>query len=252
MSNSVEIIFSEFGSTRKNYGGVDFSAFHRLDPSFSSFKKYFPEASFTLYTDVPGLHVDGVRTVVVSPPEELQPSHPRFGVRSSLYYKFYGLLHASRRVAIALDTDLVVVSDKVRHLIPLAQKFGLCFVANPRFQNLVDLEIGLDPGNLEDAEPVKYGSAANTSTVAFHTSDSRGRQLLEKIVENYKKLPSRTNTVVARSEWETGIFPYLLPHHWCVCRDHVRHKNLVGKEIILHVGQPEVYDYFLNHFFASF
>jgi len=48
---NIEFIFAEFGdrsvSNQKWVGDIG-----RLDPTYSSVKKYFPEAKLTLYTDI--------------------------------------------------------------------------------------------------------------------------------------------------------------------------------------------------------
>ena len=51
----VEFIFSEFGSRSTANQPGSFTDEFRLDPTYSSVKKFFPEAKLTLYTDVPEL-----------------------------------------------------------------------------------------------------------------------------------------------------------------------------------------------------
>ena len=49
---NTEFIFSEFGSRSTANQPNTFTDEHRLDPTYSSVKKYFPEAKLTLYTDI--------------------------------------------------------------------------------------------------------------------------------------------------------------------------------------------------------
>ena len=49
---NIEFIFSEFGSRSTANQPGSFTDEFRLDPTYSSVKKYFPEAKLTLYTDI--------------------------------------------------------------------------------------------------------------------------------------------------------------------------------------------------------
>ena len=48
---NIEFIFSEFGLRSKANQPGSFTDEHRLDPTYSSVKQYFPDAKLTLYTD---------------------------------------------------------------------------------------------------------------------------------------------------------------------------------------------------------
>ena len=48
---NIEFIFSEFGS-RSTANQSGFTDEFRLDPTYSSIKKFFPDAKITLYTDM--------------------------------------------------------------------------------------------------------------------------------------------------------------------------------------------------------
>ena len=48
---NIEFIFSEFGSRSAANQPESFTDEYRLDPTYSSVKKFFPEAKITLYTD---------------------------------------------------------------------------------------------------------------------------------------------------------------------------------------------------------
>ena len=49
---NIEFIFSEFGSRSTANQPDSFTDEFRLDPTYSSVKRYFPEAKLTLYTDI--------------------------------------------------------------------------------------------------------------------------------------------------------------------------------------------------------
>ena len=53
---SIEIILCEFGEKRNSAGGAgNILPTNRLEPTYSTFKKYFPNALFTLYTNIQNL-----------------------------------------------------------------------------------------------------------------------------------------------------------------------------------------------------
>ena len=246
---SIEIILCEFGEKRNSAGGAaNILPTNRLEPTYSTFKKYFPNAFFTVYTNIQNLMSnDNINIIQVNPPTELQPNHPRFYWRCNNYYKFYGLLHTKCDIAISLDADMAAVSDKVKHIVNITDKFGICFPNNPRFITNVDLHMGCDPGNLPYISS-HLCSAHNSSPICFKRNDIRGITLLNKLLENCKKYLSRNNTIINRSIWETGIYPYLLPFNWCICNDHINHKYTKNNEIILHVGQTNVFNYWKTNF----
>ena len=105
---SIEIILCEFGEKRNSAGGVaHILPTNRLNPTYKTFKKYFPNALFTVYTNIQNITSnDNINIIQVKPPEELQPNHPRFYWRCNNYYKFYGLLHTKCDIAISLDADI--------------------------------------------------------------------------------------------------------------------------------------------------
>ena len=41
---TVNLVMAEFGRNRVNIGGAQFGNEHRLNPTYSTFKKYFPDA----------------------------------------------------------------------------------------------------------------------------------------------------------------------------------------------------------------
>ena len=129
---SLEIIFAEFGS-RSNSNQPAFNDGLRLDPTYSSIKKYFPEAKITLYTDrkeIGEVYPDVELNVVDG--NLFDRSHHKWGAFCCDYYEIYGLLNSKADVAISMDSDLMFVSDEVRTLLPITKKFGVCVPTNER------------------------------------------------------------------------------------------------------------------------
>ena len=64
---SLEIIFAEFDNKR-GWNQTDLDESHRLDPTYSAVKQYFPEAKLTLYTDIEelGAGYDVIASIVAS------------------------------------------------------------------------------------------------------------------------------------------------------------------------------------------
>ena len=121
MPCSVEIVMAEFAPGRPT-----------LEPTLSSVRRTWPEATVTLYTNIdldPAFW--GVDKLV---PTENRFGGSRAGWRGSDYYQIVGLLAESDAdVAIAVDKDMHIISeDAARELPNLAQRFGLCVPQNPR------------------------------------------------------------------------------------------------------------------------
>jgi hypothetical protein len=225
---SIEVILAQFG-TRAN----------ELEPSLSSFTAYFPEASVTLYTDqTPRSRPQIAKLQLVRPP--FSAAHDeRYGWRCSDLYKVRGLLQSSADLAIAVDCDMYIVSDEVRTIIPLTQRFGLCLPANPRMLVKIDTAIGADTdGVLDDTRGC--GFAVNSTPIAFFTRHRGARRFLESFAANMERNPVRAPLALWRACWTSGFNPYLLPFQWCVCQEQVG----IGNEIILHTGHAAVCQFY--------
>jgi hypothetical protein len=240
---TIELIMSEFGSARKNAGGRDFGGSDRLDPTLSSFRERVPDARVTLYTDSP-YAAPGVTVVRVDPP--FDDSHPRYGWRAHDYYQAHGLLQSSGDVAIAMDSDMVIVSDSFLAIVELVRRFGFAAPANPRVQVQVDARLGVDSNYDLDSDPTEgSGFAYNLTPLAFDTGNAPARAFLEVYCRLMKEQPGRAGLRLWQAALETGFNPYLLPYQWCVCRPgDVDSRHIWNNAIVLHVGHPEVDPYY--------
>jgi hypothetical protein len=217
----IDLIFAEFG---------------RVNVDTDHFRQYFPEARLILYTDVPGLfpkykEFDDVVTVY----EPFDRSHPRYGWRMCDYWQVRGMLDSKADVAIAFDADVRIVSDSVRAIIPLAQKFGLCLPANPRKLVKIDTEIGTDSDRILD-ESLGMGYAMNLAIMAYCQERDESTCMMNAYLDEMDKNPVRGPLAWWRAMWKTGWMPLLLPPQWCVCKEDIG----IGNEIMLHIGHPEV------------
>ena len=247
-NENLEIIFSQFGSRIiANQPDSWNEKYFRLDPTYSSVKKYFPEAKITFYTDdVTGLEdYNDIEVIVISPDEFIQINHPRQGWNNSDYYQIYGLLNSKADIAISMDSDLMFVSDEVRTLLPIIKKFGICCPTNER--QLVKVDGIYTRGNDGDYHIGEDKSQGNILTYdlwwnGFHTKNNRARRLLEEFARLMKENPKRSPLNYTRAAWNTGINPYSMPKQWGVGSGHIG----CGNEIILHVGHVDVQDYYLE------
>jgi hypothetical protein len=241
---TIELIMSEFGRERKNAGGRVFADSARLDPTLTSFRERFPAAAVTLYTDSDFEVDEGVNVVSIDPP--FDRAHPRYGWRAHDYYQAYGLLNARADGAIAMDSDMLVVSDRFRSIVPIVRHFGFAAPANPRAQVLVDAYLGVDSSYDLDADPTEgTGFAYNLTPLAFDTTNTHARRLLETYCRLMQEEPGRAGLRLWRAALETGFNPYLLPYQWCVCRPgDVDSRHIWANAIVLHVGHPEVEPYY--------
>ena len=204
----IEIILAEFGK----------------QPNTDNIKKYFPNATISVYTDLPNI---------------VKEDHPRYGWIMNDYWKVKKILQSKAQIAIAMDGDLFIVNKDVEKIIPLVKKFGICLLANPRKLVRVDTLIGAGSDKQLD-ETNGTGYALNGAVVAVDITNVRVRRLLEKFCEIMEKTPLRAPLVWWRAIWETGINPYILPPNWCVCEEDVG----IDNEIILHIGHEKVKEYY--------
>lgn len=238
---NIELVMSEFGPARANAGGAQLSASDRLNPTLDSFRRIFPDALVTVFSDQDLSVVDGVRTVKVSPP--FSPDAPRYGWRSHDYFQAFGMLESTADIAIAMDSDMVVVSEKFRAIVELAEIFGLALPINPRLLLKIDGGIGADSTYDAGADrTMGLGMTYNLTPIAFSTRHDKARRLLERYCEAMRQNPGRGAVHLANASYELGYQPCVLPPQWCVCspRD-LDSKHMWREAIALHVGHKDVW-----------
>jgi len=244
---NVEFIFSEFGlrTTANQPGG--FTDEFRLDPTYSSVKQFFPESKLTLYTDREELANNysdvEVRLVDIDNSPFTKSNH-RWGWHCCDYYEAKGLLNSDADIAISVDSDLMFVSDEVRTLLPITDKFGICVPTNER--QMVKIDGIHTRGNDGDYYIDEDESRGNCLTydlwwASFCTRKKRGRLWLEEFCRLMETNPKRAPLQMSRATWNTGIYPYSMPQQWGVGSGYIG----CGNEIILHVGHLAVQDHYL-------
>jgi len=244
---NIEFIFAEFGDrSTSNQNWVN--DIGRLDPTYSSVKKYFPEAKLTLYTDRKELineykDVDVKLINIDSSP--FSKSNHRWGWHCCDYYEAKGLLESKADVAISVDSDLMFISEEVKTLIPIIEKFGICVPTNER--QLVKVDGIYTRGNDGDYHLDEDETRGNLLTydlwwAGFNTKDKRGRKYLEEFCRLMETNPRRAPLQMSRAALNTGVYPYSMPIQWGVGGGHIG----CGDEIILHVGHTNVQDHYLE------
>tara|TARA_R100000005_G_C4982723_1_gene192004 strand:+ start:943 stop:1761 length:819 start_codon:yes stop_codon:yes gene_type:complete len=252
----INIIMSEFGDKRVNRGGGNFGDLHRLDPTLTSFSSWFrnDELKLTVYSDyqidVKGFDIETEVKIV----DKISSGH-RSGYHSADYYKFYGMLNSPHETAIAMDSDMLVMSKAVRTLPYLAKKFGICLPMNPRLLVNIDGTKG-DDGNYKVKEDKSngWGLTYNLTPMACNPKDSRTKKLLTSVCEHLQKKQGRGATAVWRGMRDTGITPNTLSFHWCVCDSGLgMHAdppagNVVGikNAVMLHIGHEKVKNHYIK------
>jgi len=232
--SDINFIFAEFGADRKNTGGADVLSYDRLNPALSEFREYFPNAKYTVYTDLPKtkFKYKDVEFRHITP--VFDSSRKRYGWECNDFYKVYALCNSDSRIAIALDTDIVPVKSEVVRLPDFIKRFGMVAPLNPRLMVRKDNNIG---GGGRVSLDCDLGIVTNSVPLGFDTKSDRHRCLLKAYLDLFAKSPARLPTLLAKTMWETGIYPYVLPPQWCVCQEHVT----IETPIILHIGHPKVY-----------
>ena len=249
---SLDIIFAEFVSRDKANQKWS-NPIGRLDPTYQSVKSFFPEANIICYSDDESIgdgydvevrHIDSESTPFDKDYRE-GSGKLKWGYHCCDYYQIKGLLESTADVAIAMDSDLMFVSDEVKTLVPIIKKFGICCPQNERQMVKVD---GLyTRGNDGDYHIGEDESRGNILTydlwwTGFLTEDNRGRAYLSEFLRLMKENPKRGPLQLTRAAWNTGVYPYPMPKQWGVGVGHVG----CGNEIILHVGHDAVQDHYLE------
>lgn len=215
----IDIIFAEFG---------------KVDVNLENVRKYFPDARIVLYTDVTTKIHSGFDeiNIVLSP---FRKSDSRYGNRMNDYWQIAGMIWSDADICIALDADMLIVSEEVRTIIPMAERFGLCLPANSRMLTRIDASIGIDGGPVQDPSNGN-GFAFNAGITALDTSHKAAFRCVYEFLKMMENFPVRGPLVWWYACWEKRFFPCLLPFNWCVCANDVG----IGNEIILHVGHEAV------------
>jgi len=249
---SLEIIFAEFGD-RSSANQKWVSDIGRLDPTYSQIKEYFPEAKVVCYSDDDsiGEGYDIEVRVVDSDTTPFDKSYRegsgklKWGYHCCDYYQAQGLLDSKADIAISMDSDLMFVSDEVRTLLPIINKFGICCPQNER--QLVRVDGIYTRGNDGDYHIGEDETNGNLLTydlwwMGLRTDDERGRTWLKEFQRLMETNPKRGPLQLSRAAWNTGVYPYAAPKQFGVGNGHVG----CGDEIILHVGHDNVQDYYLE------
>jgi hypothetical protein len=121
----------------------------------------------------------------------------------------------------------------------LAELFGLCLPANPRWLVKVDATIGADGDPALD-EIGGAGFAYNCSPIAIDLRNERAVKCAEIYCLEMLRQPVRGPLAWWRAAYITGFAPYVLPPQWCVCEASIG----IGNEIILHEGHVRVRDHY--------
>lgn len=207
----IELIFAEIGDRAQ-----------KVDRAH--FLKFFPDAHIRVITEGKCI---GDR------------SHPRWGWRMNDYHKALGLLESNADIAIAFDADMRIVSDEVKTIMRLAEKFGMCFPANPRKMVKIDNEIGAD-AKIEIPEYTGLMHAVNCGIMAMYRADMVAPDCVRNFLEIMEKYPMRGPMAWAKAFCQTSFYPGLLPPQWCVCAEDIG----IGNEIVLHVGHEKVREHY--------
>ena len=249
----VEIIFAEFGgrgSANQNW----VNDIGRLDPTYSSVRKYFPEAKIVCYTDNESI-VDGYYDVELrlidsdSTPFDKDyregSGKLKWGYHCCDYYQIKGLLESKADIAISVDSDLMFVSEDVRTIVPIVKNFGICVPANVR--QLVKVDGIYTRGNDGDYRLDEDETKGNLLTydlwwAGFNPKNKRARKYLEEFSRLMETNPKRAPLQMSRAAWNTGVYPYSMPVQFGVGAGH----EGCGNEIILHVGHTNIQDYYLE------
>lgn len=248
MTHSIDIIFAEFGPSRANAGDATLPG-DRLEPSLSSFKRHFPEASVVVYTDQPWESTERYRVVKVDPPFDRK--HPRYGNRANDWGQPYGALQSKADIVMWADSDLLIVNDDVRSIITLTELFGLCAPPNGRYLLWRDAASPLDGGptaGFDGSDETRGCDMCHcTAFMSLWTRSDDGRDLLrsycDQLIHDAEfNRGARGPLSFGRAVYVSRLFPYTLPREFCITGSNLGDVESRGRTvpIILHVGHETV------------
>lgn len=220
---TIEIIFAEFG---------------KVNVDVEHFRKYFPEAKFTLISDKKRDDPRFDRSLYIKAPT-FSPDDQRYGWRMNDYWQIQQMLRSDADICLSFDADMRIVSDEIRTIIPLVEKFGMCLPANSRMLVKTDALTGIDGGDVTD-ETHGNGFALNCAITALNMRNSQAMFCAWTFCQIMEKQPARGPLVWWKAIWKTGFNPYLLPFNWCVCHNDIG----IGDEIMLHIGHTSVKNHY--------
>ena len=234
---------SEFGGSRGNAGDALLSVADRFEPALGSFLAVFPDASVHIRTDDPTLKAEGATVTYVDPP--FDRSHQRYGWRAHDYYQAIGLLESKADIAVALDADILIVSDRFRALVPLSKAFGLALPINPRLTLGIDGRDGSDSPYDRSGDPSEgLAIGYNLTPIAFATAHTDARILLRDYAARMLERPGRGAVHLSAASFATGFQPHPLPPQWCASspRD-LDSRHIWNDAVALHIGHADVLNY---------
>jgi hypothetical protein len=209
---SIEIVFAEFGG--------------KFSPDITNIRQFFPEANINIFTEK---NVEN----------KFDSNSTHWGNFMNDYWKVRKLLESHSDIAISFDADIKIVSENVKAIIPLVEKFGLCLPSNPRKLVKIDTEMGSHSDGVLD-ETLGMGYAFNMTPIAVDTKNLEAMRVLRIFCDLMEKNPIRGTLAMWRACYQAGFFPCLLPPQWCVCGEDIG----IQEPIILHVGHEKVREYY--------
>jgi hypothetical protein len=239
----VEIIMAYFAIHKKNNPKNNFFL-KNFEPAYSSIRKLYPEAIVHIYTDldvVNNFEKENIKITKIT--SIFNCAHPRYGWRSSDYYRIYGLLKSKSRVAIYLDSDLKIISNDFKVLEIFTKNYGMAIASNPRLMNISDYEFGSDVDKENPInDPTKgLGYSFATGLISLDTTNQQARNALQKILINMEDKPQRLPVVLYHGFFQEKFIPYLLTPQWCICSPKVLNgRHLFDYPIVLHVDHKDV------------
>lgn len=177
--------------------------------------------------------------------------HPRWGQRNSDLHKAIAALSGDYDSMLILDDDMRIAHPKFTEGFDLAEKFGVCLPMNPRKFASIDASIGADVSHKALSTILKQPqgmTAVNMGTIFINRNSKSAVTLFAHYRQIMLDCPCRGPVVMAMAIWKSQMAPYILPEQWCLCAHNIKetckHGQIVIPPIILHVGHPEVLEWY--------
>ena len=211
----VEIILTFFGKHKFNKANFDV-----FEPTYSSIRKIYPKNKIQIYSDIDikinksdnNLYINKIRSV-------FDIKNPRYGHRSSNYYRLWGAIKSKSKVVIYLDADFEILSKEFKLIEVFAEDYGMAIASNPRFTDRVDRKVGVDVlnRNYKKSDTSKgLGFTFNAGLWAVDTSNKKAIDALKFALKKSLVWFERGNTTFYNSFRIKKFNPYLLPPQWCI------------------------------------
>jgi len=246
-NRNVEIVFTFFGKNKFKFINLD-----NCEPTYSSIRKIYPKNIINIFSDINIINNKNDRNLKIYKIKSfVSTNNPRYGYRSSDYYRCECLKYFKNKIIIYLDLDFEILSKEFRLIEEFAKDYGMTIASNPRLTDRVERRIGSDVLNrkYKKTDTAKgLGFAFCCGLFAIDTSNKLAMDAINYYLKQFKKKPERGPTVFYNAFRLKKFNPYILPPQWCLSGiDILNGKHIFEDPIVFHLNNRNIKKAYKNY-----